>query len=75
MRRVLVFALLLLLTGCSVGHRTPGYVKCKGKGKITGAGNISIGYGGSNLFTLDVDCPDDGLEFSQGPVAPADAQK
>ena len=81
-------SLALLFGGCAhtLGYAGahPGYVKGKGKGSITatGAGNVSVGYGGSELnsFTLQADCGPDGFEFSQGkmpdiaPMAPAPAK-
>lgn len=63
--------LALGLGGCAIGHAAPGYVKCKGKGVITGNGAGSMaaiyGAGGLNAFTLSMDCGD-GLEFEQGKV-------
>ena len=63
-------ALGLLVAGCATAGQYPGYVKCKGKGTITGSGALTAGLGGSNTFNLTVDCGD-GLEFSQGKPDPA----
>jgi hypothetical protein len=77
-RHIILAVSLLALAGCAhaVGYAGahPGYIKCKGKGMITGTGQqgISAGLGGTgqNSFTLMVDCGD-GLEYSQGVPAPA----
>src|SRR5712664_3431221 len=70
---LLVGAVAFSLAGCAVGHVAPGYVKCKGKGVITGSGSIGggmlYGGGGLNAYTLSVDCGE-GLEFEQGRPAP-----
>ena len=65
--------LVVSLASCahSLGYAGshPGYVKCKGKGSITGTGfgQVSAGIGGGeqNSFTIQADCGD-GFEFSQG---------
>jgi hypothetical protein len=70
---LILFFLIPFLCSCArtVGYAGahPGYVKCKGKGSITGTGfgNVSAGIGGGeqNSFTIQADCGD-GFEFSQG---------
>ncbi len=65
--------LAFALGGCahSLGYAGshPGYIKCKGKGNITGTGaaGAGAGIGGSemNSFTISADCGE-GFEFSQG---------
>ena len=54
----------------------PGYVKCVGKGSITGTGSAGIGAGMGggelNTFTIQADCGD-GFTFEQGmpvPISP-----
>ena len=73
MRYIVIF-LVLFLNGCAIGHAAPGYVKCKGKGVITGNGSGMMGAiygaGGLNAFTLSMDCGE-GLEFEQGKVPDA----
>lgn len=58
------------LGGCALGSVAPGYVKCSGKGVITGSGTVGAGVGGGNTFVLNVDCGD-GVTFEQGPALPA----
>ena len=68
-----VGVLLLFVSGC--GHALgytgahPGFVKCTGKGSITGTGTGYVGAGvggvGTNSFTLQADCGS-GFEFQQG---------
>ena len=74
MRRLLWVVLLVFpLAGCAhaLGYAGahPGYIKCKGKGNITGTGaaGVGAGIGGSELnhFTITAECGD-GFEFSQG---------
>lgn len=49
----------------------PGYVKCTGKGSVTGTGTIALGAGvggaGTNMFTIQADCGP-GFTFEQGMV-------
>ena len=62
-----------MLGGCSrtMGYagKHPGYIKCVGKGAITGTGsfNVAAGIGGGeqNHFTIQADCGD-GFQFIQG---------
>src|SRR5438552_2399618 len=57
MRSIIVLA--LLAAGCAGGH--PVYVKCKGKGTVTGTTSILI-YSGN--FVLTADCEgNDGFEY------------
>ena len=74
MRRLIYAALLVLpLAGCAhaLGYAGahPGYIKCMGKGSITGTGaaTAGAGIGGSeqNSFTIQADCGT-GFEFRQG---------
>jgi len=76
MRKIVVLALLVAAgtAGCahSLGYAGahPGYVRCKGKGSITGTGSAYLGAGiggtGQNQFSLILDCGE-GLELDQGP--------
>lgn len=73
--------LALLAGGCTraLGYAGmhPGYVKCQGKGTLTGSGQSSLtmigGGAGQNTFTLIADCGD-GFTLEQGAV-PAPAAK
>ncbi len=76
--RIVALLLVVSLTGCAhiAGYAGahPAYIKCKGKGTVTGQGtqSVSVGVGGSgfNGFTLTMDCGD-GLEYTQQKDAPA----
>ena len=69
--------LALALGGCghALGYagKNPGYVKCKGKGTISGQGGAmagaGLGGGGMNAFSLVADCGE-GFIFEQGAPAP-----
>lgn len=70
---VIILGLSLLVAGCAhtMGYagKNPGYIKCSGKGTITGTGSASAGagIGGSemNNFSITADCGD-GFTFEQG---------
>ena len=71
---------IVFLGGCAhiVGYagQHPGFVRCKGKGQLSGTGaaylGAGIGGGGQNSFTLLADCGE-GFELEQG-KAPAPAK-
>lgn len=75
---LLLVWMVWLASGCahSLGYAGahPGYVKCTGKGSITGTGfgqaSVGIGGGEQNSFTLQADCGD-GFTFEQGMPAAA----
>ena len=76
MRHLLLLLLASsLVAGCahSLGYAGahPGYVKCKGKGVISGQGAIGASVGaGLNAFNLSADCGE-GFELQQGKPEPA----
>lgn len=65
---ILLPLLALALTGCAFMPAM--YVKCSGKGAITGTaslgGGLMYGGGGTNTGTLQADCGD-GFEYYRGP--------
>lgn len=72
--RLLACAVLLpALTGCVALNGPAMYVKCTGKGALTGTaalgGGLLYGGGGTNTGTLQADCGD-GFEYYRGPKKP-----
>lgn len=73
-----IITLIFILAGCATNPTTGAVmplpsIECKGKGVITGTGNVAVMMGSaSNNFTLQADCGDLGFVFKQ--VA-AEAQK
>ena len=72
MKMRVIMLVSLLSAGCLSSAGThPGYIKCKGKGVVMGAGQQSVtvigGGAGQNTFSLSLDCGE-GLEFEQGPL-------
>lgn len=65
-------ALIICLAGCATqntGHLPS--IECRGKGTITGTGNVSVMMGSaSNNFTIQADCGQDGFVFRQTDEAP-----
>ena len=54
-----IFAMLcaILLTGCASQTKHLPSIECRGKGTITGTGNVSVMMGSaSNNFTIQADC-------------------
>lgn len=80
-RLVSLVCAALLLGGCALGAgyagSHPGYIKCKGKGTITGTGQQSMtvigGGAGQNSFSIQADCGD-GFEYDQGEKLPVPAK-
>ena len=69
MKQLLALAgLLAALSGCThaVGYAGahPGYIRCQGKGMITGTGAVP-----TQTFTIQADCGE-GFSFDQGAVLP-----
>jgi len=79
MSRVAFGVVLLLLSGCGYALKGaaeyPSYIKCKGKGTISGAGQTSLiaglGGAGQNTFHLTLDCGE-GITWQQGKEPPAE---
>jgi hypothetical protein len=63
--------LLSSLGGCATNPQTSAAlplpsIECRGKGTITGTGNVSVMMGSaSNNFTIQADCGQDGFVFRQ----------
>jgi hypothetical protein len=51
-------ALSVALAGCGQSRPPPSLIECHGKGTITGTGTASVDMlgGGSNAFSVTVDC-------------------
>jgi len=64
-----IIVLVIILAGCaSTNHQLPS-IECRGKGTITGTGNVSVMVGSaSNNFTIQADCGDAGFVFKQTEV-------
>lgn len=66
-----VLILLVLLPGCATNPQTGAImplpsIECRGKGVITGTGNVAVMMGSaSNNWTLQADCGDLGFTFRQ----------
>lgn len=66
-----ILVLIFVLAGCAANPQTGAVIplpsiECRGKGVITGTGNVAVMMGSaSNNFTLQADCGDLGFSFKQ----------
>lgn len=69
MKKILCLLVVAILTGCATSDgatRKIPSIECKGKGVITGTGNVVVMMGSaSNNFTLQADCGEHGFMFRQ----------
>jgi hypothetical protein len=65
--KTLLILCTVILAGCAsqTSKHLPS-IECRGKGTITGTGNVSVMMGSaSNNFTIQADCGDAGFVFRQ----------
>jgi hypothetical protein len=70
--KTLLILCTVILAGCAsqTSKHLPS-IECRGKGTITGTGNVSVMMGSaSNNFTIQADCGQDGFVFRQPAEAP-----
>jgi hypothetical protein len=64
--KTLLILCAVILSGCASQTKHLPSIECRGKGTITGTGNVSVMMGSaSNNFTIQADCGDAGFVFRQ----------